>query len=62
LEQNNILWRNVPMDEKYLATFFRASSKLQNIIVTEKPDIIHAESRFPSWLQNFACFRRQTMR
>jgi glycosyltransferase involved in cell wall biosynthesis len=50
LIEKGIRWHNVPMDSKTLPVFLKSCRRLKKIIKEEKPDIIHAQSRFPCWI------------
>lgn len=53
LKENGIKCHDLPMERKNPAVFFRSCRLLKKIIESEKPDILHAQSRFPCWI---ACY------
>jgi lipopolysaccharide heptosyltransferase II len=46
--------------EKNLLTMFWAMRKLEDILIKEKVDIVHARSRVPAWIAYFACRKTRT--
>jgi len=54
LIENGIKWYNLPMDKKNLYVFLKSYYGLKKIVKKEKPDIIHVQSRFPSWIVYYA--------
>lgn len=50
LKEKGIKWHNLPMERKNPAVFFSACRRLKKITEEEKPDILHAQSRFPCWI------------
>ncbi|HOV21586.1 MAG TPA: glycosyltransferase family 4 protein [bacterium] len=50
IKNKNIRWYNLPLEKKNILNFFKGRKKLLKIIKKEIPDIIHVQSRFPSWI------------
>ncbi len=46
--------------EKNLVTMLWAMRKLEQILVKEKVDLVHARSRVPAWIAYFACRKTRT--
>ncbi len=53
LTEKGIRWHDLPMEKKTLPVFFKSCRMLKKIIHSEKPDIIHVQSRFPCWVASF---------
>lgn len=49
IKSKNIRWYNLTL-EKSIPNFFKGRRQLLKIIKKESPDVIHAQSRFPSWI------------
>lgn len=53
LIEKGIKWYECPLERKNLKTFITGYKRIKEIIKIEKPDIIHFQSRFPSWIGYF---------
>ncbi len=54
LLKKGVRWFPVPMEKKNPVTLYHSLRKVKRILGEEKPDIIHARSRFPAWIAYLA--------
>jgi len=60
LEKIGVKHYRLEVKQKNLLTMFWAMKKLEQILIEEKVDIVHARSRVPAWIAYFACRNTRT--